>query len=220
MLPYFAGLTLCCWRSFSFKKVASSIPINGAPVTISETLVVAVVMAAMLVLVLVFALREDFDPLKLSESGRQAYVYAAEVLLALIGLHVWLTNPHLFQFGIIKKYWMFLVMFVAFAGAGLSEIFHRRKLPVLSRPLERTALLLPILPAVGFLLFDPSDLHWGLVGRTPMLWFFVGGFYGTMAYMRRSLALRNPRHFDGEYGTLGRAHAWAISASSSIRSFG
>jgi hypothetical protein len=30
-------------------------------------------------------------------------------------------------------------------------------------------------------------LNWWPVGRTPMLWFFVGIFYGMMAYMRRSL---------------------------------
>ena len=76
--------------------------------------------------------------------------------------------------------------FGAFAGAGLSEIFYRRKLPVLSRPLERTALLLPILPAVGFWLFAPGDMHWELWGRTPMVWFLIGGFYAAVAYMRRS----------------------------------
>jgi hypothetical protein len=82
---------------------------------------------------------------------------------------------------------MLLVMAVAFAGAGLSEVFHRRRLPVLSQPLERTALLLPLLPAVGFWLVDRSALDWGLVGRTPLLWFLVGGFYGMMAYMRGSI---------------------------------
>ena len=34
---------------------------------------------------------------------------------------------------LLQQYWMFIVMAVAFAGAGLSEWFHRRKLPVLSR---------------------------------------------------------------------------------------
>ena len=45
---------------------------------------------------------------------------------------------------------MLLIMGVAFAGAGLSEWFHRLKLPVLSLPLQRTALMLPLLPAIGF----------------------------------------------------------------------
>ncbi len=186
ILPYFAALTLGLLAIVLVQEGWLFNPESGAPATISETIIVAGVMAAMLALVLVFALRTDFDPLKLSESGRQAYVYAAEALLALIGLHVWMTNPHLFQLGIIKKYWMFLVMGVAFSGAGLSELFHRRKLPVLSRPLERTALWLPVLPVLGFWLIAPDALNWGLIGRTPWLWFLIGGFYGTMAYMRRS----------------------------------
>jgi hypothetical protein len=187
MLPYFAGLTLGMLAIVLVQEGYSFNSESGTPLAVSETISVAVVMAAMFVLVLLFALREDFDPLKLSESGRQAYVYAAEVLLALIGLHIWMTNPHLFRLGLVRKYWMFLVMAVAFAGAGLSEIFHRRKLFVLSRPLERTAMLLPLLPTVGFFFFDPRALNWALVERTPLLWFFVAGFYGMMAYMRRSI---------------------------------
>jgi hypothetical protein len=186
MLPYFAGLTLGMLAVVLAQEGYSFNSESGTPLAVSETISVAVVMAAMLVLVLLFALREDFDPLKLSESGRQAYVYAAEALLALIGLHIWMTNPWLFQQGLVRKYWMFLVMAVAFAGAGLSEIFHRRKLFVLSRPLERTAMLLPLLPAVGFFIVD-KQLGWNLISRTPLLWFFVAGFYGMMAYMRRSM---------------------------------
>ena len=66
-----------------------------------------------------------------------------------IGLHVWLTMPWLFK-GYLIDYWMLIVMAVAFAGAGLGEWFHRRGLAVLSQPLAHTALLLPLLPAVGF----------------------------------------------------------------------
>ena len=68
-----------------------------------------------------------FDPLRLSDRGRQAYVYAAEALAVAIGLHVWLTMPWLFK-GYLVDYWMLIVMAVAFAGAGLSEWFHRRGL--------------------------------------------------------------------------------------------
>ena len=58
-------------------------------------------------------------------------------------------------------------MAVAFAGAGLSEWFHRRDLAVLSQPLTQTALLLPLLPAIGFgiaPMFEPKG-PWHLVGR-------------------------------------------------------
>ena len=70
--------------------------------TISETIIVAGVMAAMLVLALVFA-SEGFRSVETERTGRQAYVYAAEGCFGAHRLHVWLTNPHLFQFGIIKN---------------------------------------------------------------------------------------------------------------------
>ena len=47
-----------------------------------------------------------------------------------------------------SRYWMLVVMAVAFCGAGLAEWFHRRKMPVLAEPLWRTALVLPLAPAV------------------------------------------------------------------------
>jgi len=104
----------------------------------------------------------------------------------LIGVHLRLTKPELFNFGLIQNYWMFLIMGAAFAGAGLSEWFHRRKLPVLSLPLQRTALLLPLLPAIGFWFLKDPETPLALVGRTPDVWFLMGAFYGLLAYIRRS----------------------------------
>ena len=86
----------------------------------------------------------------LSDRGRTAYVYAAEAIALVICVHLRLTVPDLFRLAIVAKYWMLMVMAVAFGGAGLSELFHRRGLAVLSEPLERTAMLLPLAPAIGF----------------------------------------------------------------------
>jgi len=113
------------------------------------------------------------------------YVYAAEVLAALVGVHLWLTVPWLFRLGIVEEYWMLIVMAVAFGGAGLSELFHRRGLPVLSEPLERTAVLLPLAPAVIFWLpLTPAAS--GFAGASPAVWFMAAAFYGVMAVTRRS----------------------------------
>ena len=60
--------------------------------------VVAAALAGLIVACLSFALVAAWDPLELSDRGRTAYVYAAEVLGALIGLHIWLCRPELFQF--------------------------------------------------------------------------------------------------------------------------
>ncbi len=187
MTPVFGGVTILTlglvlaqewiWCQDKFR-----VPMVGA-----EIVAVAVIVAAMLATCLAFAVRADWDPLRLSLSGRQAYVYIAETLAVLIGVHLRLTKPELFNFGFIRNYWMYLIMGAAFAGAGLSEWLHRRKLPVLSLPLERTALLLPLMPAIGFWFLKDPQTPLALVGRTPDVWFLMGAFYGLLAYMRRSL---------------------------------
>jgi hypothetical protein len=138
-------------------------------------------------LCIAFATMPDLDPLDLSERGRRVYVFAAEVLLALVCLHVRMTMPWLFGHGIIRRFWMLIVMGVSFAGAGLSEFFRRRKMPVLSKPLEQTALLLPLLPALGFWFQSDPASALSLIGRTPVLWLLMGLFYGFMAVSRRSV---------------------------------
>ena len=149
--------------------------------------VVIVALAGLIAGCIAFAVMPTLDPLRLSDRGRQGYIYAAEVLAVAVGLHVWLTMPWLFK-GYLIDYWMLIVMAVAFAGAGLSEWFHRRNLAVLSQPLAHTAILLPLLPTVGFWIapmLEPEG-PWHLVGRAPAVWFLMALFYGVMAVTQRS----------------------------------
>jgi len=159
------------------------------PMTASSIAVVTAALTALGGVCLVFALRPDIEPLGLGDRQRSLYVYAAEVFFALVGLHIWLTMPWLFQTGLVRRFWMFIVMLVAFVGAGLSELFHRRRVPVLSIPLENTALALPLLPAAGFWFMPEMGPGISLLGQTPLLWFFMGSFYGAMAVGKRSFLL-------------------------------
>ncbi len=161
---------------------------KGAPMTWQAIAAVIVVLAALIAGCLAMAVRGDWDPLRLPERRRTVYVYAAEVLAALIGLHVYLSMPELFRWGVVR-YWMFIAMGVAFAGAGLSEWFQRLRLPVLSEPLRRTALLLPLVPMTGFWFAAESTTLFALAGRTPAVWFLMGAFYGFMGVSNRSLVL-------------------------------
>ena len=122
---------------------------------------------------------------------RTAYVYAAEALLALIGLHLRITLPGLFALHLLRYYWMLIVMVIAFCGAGLSVLFHRRRMPILSEPLERTALWLPVLPPIGSLFIKnyANASVWFLGGSGPAFWLMMGLFYGVMAWRKRSLGL-------------------------------
>ncbi len=166
---------------------------------------IATVAAAMIALVaacLACALVPRWDPLGMSDRGRTAYVYAAEALLALAGLHLRIAMPALFALGFIKTYWMLIVMLIAFIGAGLSVLFHRRQMAILSEPLERTALLLPVLPPLGSL-FIKSYANaglWFLGNSGPAFWLLMGAFYGVMAVRKRSILLAGLAILTGNIG--------------------
>ena len=186
-MPSFGGLTLVVLALVLAQEVCLFDWNTGTLMASWAISIVAVALTALMVACIALAVSPQPDPFGLSDRGRQAYVYAAEALLALAGLHLRMTMPWLFRLGIIERYWMLLVMGVAFIGAGLSEFFHRRRLPVLSEPLERTALVLPLAPAIGYWFAPEASWMLAIVGRTPMLWFLIGTFYGSMAYMRRSI---------------------------------
>jgi len=158
---------------------------GGVPMVTIAIAAVIVALAGLIAGCIAFAVMPALDPLQLSDRGRQGYIYAAEALAVAVGLHVWLTMPWLFK-GYLIDYWMLIVMAVAFAGAGLGEWFHRRGAAVLSQPLAQTALLLPLLPAVGFWLAPMLEGPWHLVGRAPAVWFLMALFYGVLAVTRRS----------------------------------
>jgi hypothetical protein len=153
---------------------------DGVPMAWPAVAVVAGALVLLAAACIVFAVARGPDPLRLSGRWRTSYVYAAEILLVIVGVHLRLTLPWLFRMGLIERYGMFLAMGVAFVGAGLSEWFHRRGLAVLAEPLERTAVLLPVLPMAMFWLIGP---------RTPAVWFLIGLFYATQAWMRQSFWL-------------------------------
>ena len=186
VVPWLAGLALLMLLAVLVQEGLMFEPRIGAPVATWAVVIVAAALAGLIFACLSFALVAAWDPLELSDRGRTAYVYAAEALGALIGLHIWLCRPELFQLGIVEKYWMLIVMGVAFGGAALSELFHRRGLPVLSEPLQNTAVLLPLAPAIGFWIPADVGLTSGLVGATPALWFLGALFYGVLAVTRRS----------------------------------
>lgn len=141
-------------------------------------LAIGVTLVAAVVIGVLFALSPSHDPLSLPERGRMRYVYAAEVMLALLFLHIRLTLPWLFT-GFIERYWPLAVMVIAYFGVVTSEALRRRKLLVLAQPLERTGVFLPMLPVLGFWLAS-SEVDFSV------LLFLVSGLYGLLSILRRS----------------------------------
>lgn len=141
---------------------------------------IGLTLGAAVVTCVLFALSPNHDPLSLSERRRSRYVYVAEVMLALLFLHIRLTMPWLFT-GFISRYWPLVIMVVAYFGVVASEALRRRKLFVLAHPLERTGAFLPLLPVLGFWLAS-SEVDFSL------LLFIVGGLYGLLSILRHSFA--------------------------------
>lgn len=158
--------------------------LGAVPMARPAVAVVALALVGLVAGAITVAVVGRLDPLRLSDRGRTAYVYAAEVLLGLVFVHLRLTMPEYFQSGLVLKYWMFLVLAAAFGGAALSEFFQRRGLPVLSEPLWRTATLAPIAPAIGFWFFLKPE---SMVKASPLLWFFAAAFYAVLGRLRRSM---------------------------------
>jgi hypothetical protein len=150
----------------------------GEPMAPLAVGIVAGALGLLIVAGLCFAVLPGRDPLGLSERGRTAYVYAAEVLLVLVLVHVRLALPGLFHRGLLAQYWPFAVMAIAFLGVGLSEFFGRRGLAVLAEPLERTGVFLPLLPVVAFWILSP--------GNYALLWFLAGLLYAFLSVARHS----------------------------------
>jgi hypothetical protein len=181
---------------------------------------VAVTLAVAVAVCIVFAVSPKHDPLALADRWRGSYVYAAEVLLVLLFMHIRLTMPWLFH-GFFQRYWPLVVLLIAYAGVAISEFFKRRKIEVLATPIERTGAFLPLLPVIGF---------WIAASRVEYstLLFVVGGLYGLLAILRRSFffglaaalagngGLWYLLHETSEYHFYQHPQLWLIPAAVSV----
>jgi hypothetical protein len=147
--------------------------LKRAPVEPWAIGLIAIGFVAMIVAGLRYALFPERDPLQLPEQRRTLYVYGAEVLLALLFAHIKLTIPFA-----VGPYWTFILMGVAFAGVGLSELFKRRGVPVLAEPLQRTGIFLPVFPLLALWLRPAAEgllpvAHQIVPGAEPFLLSFT-----------------------------------------------
>lgn len=165
--------------TFAF-EVALFTPEQGTPADGLQVIAVALLMLLGAAGLVALALVPSRDPWQLSEQGRQAYVYAAEAVLVLAGAHLYLCRPEWFALG-LRPYWPLVVLAIAFAGAGASELAQRWQLPVLAEPLKRSSQLLPLLPV----------LSWWVVGSQvdyALLLLAVGLVYLVLSWNFRSWA--------------------------------
>ncbi|MDY0166766.1 MAG: hypothetical protein RBS80_09500 [Thermoguttaceae bacterium] len=190
--PVFASITTVALPLLLMSEFLAFEPAAGAPVAAFSVIAIPVLLVPLAAACLMHAIRTAraagspelagrFGFVQSPQPAPTLFVYAAEAIVALAALHLWLCEPQWFRLGLIEQYWMFLVMAVAFAGVGISEWFHRAGVPVLSEPLGNTAAALPILPMAGFWFMAPPDSLLGLTGSTPALWLLMALFYGYLA---------------------------------------
>ncbi len=168
-----AGLVVLGSESYLFVRYGS------AHMGLPGIVAVAGALLAVAIACLIAAVVPGRDPFGLSDKQRTVYVYGAEVLVALLCLHLRVTMPELFT-GFVQRYWSMVVMALAFVGVGFSEWFRRRRQMVLAEPLEKTGILLPLLPVLGFFVAPSQDVHFSLVLLA------VGALYAALSVMRRS----------------------------------
>ncbi len=152
--------------------------VHNVPLRLPAMVAVLAALVMLSLASLAAAILPGRDPLQLGERGRTAYVYAAEVLLALAFLHVRVTMPWLFG-GWFMRFWPLVIVAIAFLGVGFAELCRRRQLRVLSEPLENTGALLPLLPTAGFWILS-SDVNYSL------LLLSVAALYSVLCLLRKS----------------------------------
>ena len=149
--------------------------------TMSFAAIVCIIVAiiAAMVACLAAALISGRDPFGLSERGRTVYVWVTEALVVMLVMHLRLTMPWLFG-GWVQAVWPLLIVGLAFVGLGVSEWAKRNKLGVLADPLERTGMMLPVLPLLTHWIV-PSQVHYGV----SLLCASVA--YASFGYLRKSM---------------------------------
>lgn len=145
---------------------------------LAESIVVAVVVGAMIVGLLTIAVRPQQDPFSLTLEGRMGYVYAAELCVALLVLHISLSMPWLLDLG-LREYWPYITMAICFGGVGVAELLKKRKLQVLSVPLFNTVAIFPVVIALVLFAVDNS-------ADKSMVFFMVGMIYVMISVINQS----------------------------------
>jgi len=187
IVPVVVGLMVA---SLLFIIVAEAMQAGPTGTGMSTWGIIAVILAfgVLMVVAIICAIVPGRDPMDLSEKGRTAYVYAAEVILAILFLHLRLNYPDLFSHRVFRRYWPFIIVLIAFVGVGLSELFRRQHRTVLSDPLEKTGAFLPLLPVLAYWAIGQSEAAEAFRGpfSYAQVLFLAGLVYGVLALLRKS----------------------------------
>ena len=203
LMPYLVGAAAILVGWILFSEWSLGFEATMTRMSAAAIACVLVALAASMVTCIAAALIPGNDPFGLSERGRTAYVYISEALLVMLIMHMRLTMPWLFG-GWVQSVWPLLMVGLAFVGLGVSEWAKRNKRGVLAEPLERTGMLLPMLPLLAHWMV-PSQVHYGV----SLLCASVA--YATFGYLRKSML------YWGASVILGNAALWFALQSTDFK---
>lgn len=160
-------------------------PGQNSPIDTPQVLIVALVLAllaAALVVLAIYRGAEGGVAWLTRDDQRMACVYGAQLVLALAFGHLYLTRSVWFD-GLLRPYWPFVVMALAFGGVGISEWMQRLKQRVLAEPLQMTSMFLPLIPAIGWWI---EALRGEPTTDYALVMFVVGLLYVIVSALRQS----------------------------------
>ncbi len=151
----------------------------GAGVDPVQVAAVAVLLVVFIVGLISLALAPGASS---DQINRTWYVYAAQGVAGLLFAHIYLCQPGWFD-GVLKPYWPYIIMVIAFSGVGLGELLWRLRLPVLAEPFQKSGAFMPVLPILGlWVVHSQHDYDYTL------LLFLAGLMYLVLAIARKSWA--------------------------------
>ena len=179
VMPYLVGATTCTVGWVLIEELLLGYEGLYEKMSFAAIVCIGVSLMASIAASLAAALISGRDPFGLSERGRTVYVYVSEAFLVLLVMHFRLTMPWLFG-GWVQAVWPLLIVALAFAGLGAAEWAKRNKRQVLADPLERTGMILPVLPLLTYWIV-PSQIDYGV----SLICASVA--YASFGYLRRSI---------------------------------
>ena len=156
------------------------IPEVGCRLSVAESVAAGVVICGMIAGLLGIAMRPRLDPFSLTIDGRKTYVYIAQTVIVLLVVHLYLTMPGLFQFGILE-FWPYVAMLISFVGVGVASVLKRRNLEVLADPFFKTAIVIPVVTSIAVFLVDAP------AADAAVVLLVAGLAYLLVSYTQRSI---------------------------------
>lgn len=207
VLTLLASAVLLVFLPLEFRDYDPSV--RCTPLPLPLVLLGVGVMLVLTVEMLRYAVRSGPDTVGLPEGNRAIYVYVAELILALLLIHMRLNVADVFP-SFLGENWPLVLMAVAYLGAGVSEFLSQRGSSVLAGPLLQTGVCLPLLPLTALLVRDSAGFRSSLdaastllpgvqpfaryldylpvhYGTQSLLCFLLAALYGFVALAHRSM---------------------------------